>query len=146
MAELEKLKKKRLQAMKVHDAARAIMANKPNEIQQRQFGMLTILELDTLLRWYNSLSGKMSKAEKVTRIKEIFENNRPPPLLETWREEDEERLQKLKDPVVELADTAVGRKQALMKQRMMAGGINLSEDEWIQLEETRKRKQGGNNG
>ena len=51
----------------------------------------------------------------MTEIIELFDNNHPTPLLKMWREEDEERLQKLKNPEIEMADTAVARKQALMK-------------------------------
>ena len=79
----------------------------------------------------------------MTEIIELFDNNHPTPLLKMWREEDEERLQKLKNPEIEMADTAVARKQALMKQQVMASRIDLSDDEWNQIVELWKRKWGG---
>jgi hypothetical protein len=60
--------------------------------------------------------GEITKAEKVTRITEIFDSYCSPPLLGMWREENEERLRKLENPEIDLAkNTAVGRKSALMK-------------------------------
>ena len=58
IAELEKVKKKRLTAMKIQQAANSIMQQKGNKIQQLQFSSLTVLELDTLLCWYNLYWGK----------------------------------------------------------------------------------------
>jgi len=53
IAEMEKVKKKRLAAMKIHQAANVIMQQRSNEIQQLHFSKLTVVELDTLLCWYN---------------------------------------------------------------------------------------------
>ena len=67
-------------------------------------------ELDGLLRWCNSLSGKMSKADKVSKITEIFNNNKLPAAVREWKVDDEEKLSRLMTAKFELADTAFGRK------------------------------------
>ena len=96
--ELEKLlrvKKQRVQAMKTHDLASEIMEKKATEIQQLQFGNLSLLELDILLRWHNSLSGMKSKAvkaDKAAKLKEIFSSGKSPPSVEEWTVHDEENL------------------------------------------------------
>ena len=58
----------------------------------------------------------MSKADKVSKMTEIFDSNRPPPVHEMWTAEDEERLNGLKNLEIDLADSALGRKQGLMEQ------------------------------
>jgi hypothetical protein len=41
---------------------------------------------------------------------------------------------------IELADTAFGRKQVLLKQQVMAARVDLSDNDWKELEDLRKRK------
>ena len=96
IAELEKVKKKRLAAMKIHEAANVVMQQKGNEIQQLQFSSLTVLELDSLLRWHNLYLGKMTKKEKVLKLMETYESNLVPMPIEEWTADDEGKLQRLK--------------------------------------------------
>ena len=89
-----------------------------------QFGNLTVVELDTLLRWHNQYSGKMTKQEKVFKLMATYQSNLVPAPIEDWTADDEGKLQRLKCNEIDLADTAVGRKQELMRQQFRAGGPN----------------------
>ena len=60
--------------------------------------------------------------------------------IEEWTADDEGKLQRLKCSEIDLADTAVGRKKELMQQQFRAGGADLSDDEFNQIIELRKRK------
>ena len=140
------MKKNRLQAMKINEMANAIMEKKKSDIDNLQFQNLTLSDLDTLLRWHNSLTGMKSKAtknDKVAKLKEIFRLGRAPPTFEEWTADDERKLEKLQDlDNIAMADTAVGREREMMKQGLMSAGVNLSEEEWVKLTELRKRKWG----
>ncbi len=68
IAELEKVKRGQLAAIKIQQAASEIMQQKPNKIQELNFSSLTVVELDTLLCWYNLYSTKMRKQEKVAKL------------------------------------------------------------------------------
>ena len=132
VVELVKEKKKRLQWMKIAESGSAILENKAAIINLRMFGNLTIVDLDTLLWWLKSLGVKMLKADKVTKMMETFDSNQSPPVHETWTAEDEERLNWLKNSEIDLADTELGRKQALMKHQVLTAGADLNDDEWGQ--------------
>ncbi len=125
IAELEKEKKRRLAALKIKQAANNIMQQKPNEIQQLHFSSLTVVELDTLLHWYNLFSTKMSKQEKVAKLTEAVTSNREPGAVDEWTAEDEGKLQRLKCAEVDLEDTALGRKKALMELQFQAAGVDM---------------------
>ena len=140
IAELERVKKKRLAAMKIQQAANSIMQQRCNEIQQLHFSNLTVVELDTLLRCHNRYSGKMTKQEKILKLTEVCQSNPVPAPIEEWTADDEGKLQRLKCSEIDLADTAVGRKKELMRQQFRAGGADLSDDEFNQIIELRKRK------
>ncbi len=49
IAELEKVKRGQLEAMKIQQPSSEIMQQKPNKIQELNFSSLTVVELDTLL-------------------------------------------------------------------------------------------------
>jgi len=142
---MEKVKKKRLAAMKIHQAANVIMQQRSNEIQQLHFSKLTVVELDTLLRWYNRLSGKMTKEEKIFKLMEVHQSNLVPEPTEEWTADDEGKLQRLKCADIDLGDTAVGRKKALMRLQFRATGVDMPDDEFDQIVELRKRKRDENN-
>ena len=140
VTELEKVKKKRLVAMKTDQAVNAIMQNRANDIQQLKFDNLTVVELETLLRRHNQLMGKMTKQEKVLKVMEIFQSNPVPAPLEEWTADDEGKLQRMKCADIDLEDTAVGRKKALMTLQFRAAGVDMPDDEFNQIIELRKRK------
>jgi len=137
---LEKVKKRKLGAMKIHDAANAIFEKKGSKNRRLHFSSLTVVELDTLLRWYNLSVGKMTRQEKVLKLEESCNLNCVPAPIEGWTADDEGKLQSLKNAEIELADTAVGRKRELMLQQFRAGGVDLPDDEFDQIIELRKRK------
>ena len=145
IAGLEKVKKRRLAAMKIQQAAKEIMQQKPNEFQQLHFSSLTVVELDTLLRWYNIYLGKMTKQEKVAKLTEVFKSNQGMGAVEEWTADDEGKLQVLKCSEVDLADTALGRKKALQQQQFRAAGADMPDDEFDHIVELRKRKREENN-
>ncbi len=103
--ELEKVKKKRLAAMKTKEAAKAIVQQKGNEFQELHFSSLTVVELDILLRWYNSYSGKMTKQEKVSKLTERYNLHLLPASTEEWTADDEGKLQRLKSSDINLSGT-----------------------------------------
>ena len=84
----------------------------------------------------------MPKADKVSLLQDIFDNIRSPSAVKEWKACDKEKLNKLMMSEIELAITAYGRKQGLMKQQVMATGVDLSDNDWKQLEELWKRKRG----
>ena len=79
--------------MKMQQAVNAIMQQRCNEIQGLNFGSLTVVELDTLLRWHNQFSGKMTKQEKVFKLMEVYQSNLIPVPIEEWTADDEGKLQ-----------------------------------------------------
>ena len=82
----------------------------------------------------------MSKADKVSKITEIFNNNKLPAAVREWKVDDEEKLSRLMTAKIELAETAFGRKQVLLKQQVMAARVDLSDNDWKELEDLWKRK------
>ena len=78
IAELEKEKKRQLAAMKIQQPANDIMQQKPNEFQQLYFSSLTVVELATLLHWYNLFSTKMMKQEKGAKLTEAVTSKQEP--------------------------------------------------------------------
>ena len=71
---------------------------------------------------------------------ETYQSNLVPAPIEDWTADDEGKLQRLKCDEIDLADSAVGRKQELMQQQFCAGGVDLPDDEFDQIIELRKRK------
>ncbi len=144
--ELSKVKKRKVHAMKIHQMAMDIMQKRSNKIELLQFNRLTLLEIETLLRWHDSWSGtisKASKAQKSQKLVEIFHSSQSRPSAEEWTAEEEETLQKLQDTnSIQLSDTAVGRQKAVIKQHVFAAGIDLSNEEWEELMELRRNKLG----
>ena len=82
----------------------------------------------------------MTKQEKILKLVEVCQSNPVPAPIEEWTADDEGKLQRLKCSEIDLADTAVGRKKELMRQQFRAGGADLSDDEFNQIIELRKRK------
>jgi len=102
---------------------------------------LSVADLECLLCWYSAWRGeKMSKIKKVWRLVGVLETKGDPPTIEEWTAEDEERLQRLQKNNITQGDTAVGRKQVLFEQQMIAASITTSEDQWKRCVEMRKRK------
>ena len=78
----------------------------------------------------------MSQALGVVRIRP-----NPSPVSDfSSNTDDEGRLQSLQNNTITLGDTAVGRKQVLFEQQMVAASITMSEDQWNRCVEMRKRK------
>ena len=126
IAELEKVKRGQLAAMKIQQAASEIMQQKPNKIQELNFSSLTVVELDTLLCWYILYSTKMTKQEKVAKLTESYnQSNLLPVRTKEWTTENEGKLQQLKGSDVELVDMALGRKKALMQLQFQAAGVDM---------------------
>ena len=82
----------------------------------------------------------MSKADKVSKITENFNNKKLPAAVREWKVNNEEKLNRLMAAKFELADTAFGRKQVLLKQQVMAARVDLSDNDWKELEDLWKRK------
>ena len=80
------------------------------------------------------------KNGRVSRLVGILEEKGEPPTIEEWTADDEGRLQSLQNNTITLGDTAVGRKQVLFEQQMVAASITMSEDQWNRCVEMRKRK------
>jgi hypothetical protein len=53
----------------------------------------------------------MTPETKFSHLHHIFESKKPPPEVERWTAEDEERLQNLRGKEISMEDTAVGRKK-----------------------------------
>ena len=126
--------------MKVDLAAKEIMQKRSELILQRDFSKIAISELDTLLRWHCALSSKMTKEEKVSKLKGIFQDGHVQPVVEEWTSGDENKLKEYMEAEVTLADTALGRQREMMKQQLFSAGAALSEEDFNHLLEIRKRK------
>ncbi len=142
---MEKVKKKRLAAMKTEEAAKAIVQQKGNEFQELHFSTLTVVEFDILLCWYNLYSGKMTKQEKVSKLTERYNPHLLPASTEEWTADDEGKLQRLKSSEINLADTALGRQQALLEQQFNAAALDMPDEMFDRYVELRKRKREENN-
>jgi len=68
-----------------------------------------------------------------------------PAPIEDWTADNEGKLQRLKCADIDLEDTALGRKQALMRLQFLAAGVDMPDDELDQIVELRKRKRDENN-
>ena len=135
------VKRQRMKAMQIREAAQAVMAKWEDELRNLDCQKLTVADVECLLRWYGAWRGeKMSKSDKVSRLVGILEEKGEPPTIEEWTAEDEGRLQSLQNNRITLGDTAVGRKQVLFEQQMVAASITMSEDQWNRCVEMRKRK------
>jgi hypothetical protein len=85
--------------------------------------------LSILWSWIHYFIGtiyltKMSKQEKIQKLTKAVTSNWEPEAVEEWTAEDEGRLQQLKCAEVNLEDTALGRKKALIKQKFHAVGVD----------------------
>ncbi len=139
--ELLMVKRQRMKAMQIREAAQAVMAKWEDELRNLDCQKLTVADVECLLRWYGAWRGeKMSKSEKVSRLVGILEEKGEPPTIEEWTADDEGRLQSLQNNTITLGDTAVGRKQVLFEQQMVAASITMSEDQWNRCVEMRKQK------
>jgi hypothetical protein len=136
----QKTKKKRLAAMKVDLVAKEVIQKRGDAINQLEFGKLAIGELDTLLRWHGALATKMTKEEKVLKLKGIFAGGHVQPVVEEWTTDDENKLKEYLEAEVTLGDTALGRQQEMLEQQTFAIGLGMSDDKFNRLVELRKRK------
>jgi hypothetical protein len=77
-----------------------------------------------------------------SHLHHIFELKKPPPEVERWTAEDEERLQNLRGKEISMEDTAVGRKKIGLEQQLSAVTLSMSSTKWNQLVQLRKHKYG----
>jgi hypothetical protein len=76
----------------------------------------------------------MTKQEKVAKLTESYnQSNLLPVPTKEWTTEDEGKLQQLKRSEVELADTALGRKKALMQLKFQAAGVDMPQDKFNRI-------------
>ncbi len=141
--QLEREKRKRIAAMNTKEKAEKIMSKKSDIVASFQFDALPKADVDTLLRWHGIVPGKqMTPDTKFSHLRRIFESKKPPPEMERWSAEDEERLQNLRGKEISMEDTAVGRKKIVLEQQLSAATLSMSPTKWNQLVELRKRKYG----
>ena len=65
-----------------------ILVEKAACFESNNYKDVLMKELDKLLQWYDIPKGKMKKADKVARWREIRANNTGPPELVGWTTED----------------------------------------------------------
>ena len=141
--QLEREKRKRNSAMNTQEKAEKILMKKSDSLQSFEFDRLPKTDVDTLLRWHGIVPGKqMTPDTKFSHLRRIFESKKPPPEMERWSAEDEERLQNLRGKEISMEDTAVGRKKIVLEQQLSAATLSMSPTKWNQLVELRKRKYG----
>jgi hypothetical protein len=68
-----------------------------------------------------------------------------PASTEEWTADDEGKLQRLKSSEINLADTALGRQQALLEQQFNAAALDMPDEMFDRYVELRKRKREENN-
>ena len=68
-----------------------------------------------------------------------------PASTEEWTADDEGKLQRLKSSEINLADTALGRQQALLEQQFNAAALDMPDEMFDRYMELRKRKREENN-
>ena len=110
--QLEREKRKKISAMNTQEKAEKILTKKSDTLLSFEFDRLPKTDVDTLLRWHGIVPGKhMTPETKFSHLHHIFESKKPPPEVERWTAEDEERLQNLRGKEISMEDTAVGRKK-----------------------------------
>ena len=79
------------------------------------------------------------------KLTEAYTSNQGTGVVEEWTAEDEGKLQQLKSSEVDLADTALGRKKALLEQQFNAAALDMPDEQFDCFVELRKRKPEENN-
>ncbi len=85
-----------------------------------------------------------NKNAKLIKWIEILHNHRDPPEFTLWTAQDEEKLPKIKEKEIDVADTAFGWKVLLEKQKMLASIKHMDDDKIVEVQkrlETKKQKQ-----
>ena len=92
-------------------------------------------ELGALLLWHTkeAKSAQGLKAAKLIKWNTIFAEGTQPHLLESWTNENEAEIERLKKKDIKMGDTAYGRLVALKKKELTAAlgkSTNKERDKW----------------
>ncbi len=141
--QFEREKRKKISAINIQEKVNKILRKKSDTVQLLEFDRLPKTDVDTLLRWHGIIPGKhMTPETKFSHLRHIFESKKPPPEVERWTADDEERLQNLRGKEISMEDTTVGRKKNVLEQQLSATTLSMSPTKWNQLVELRKHKYG----
>jgi hypothetical protein len=106
-----------------------ILVEKAACFESNNYKDVSTKELDTLLQWYDIPKGKMKKADKVARWREIRANNTALPELVGWTTEDKEELQRIANREIDMRETYLGRYTALQKRNTVAAILDFTGNE-----------------
>jgi hypothetical protein len=95
---------------------------------------LSVNELDSLLAWHQvPKTTGAKKADKLKKWKAIFAGGQPPPLIDQWSDEDEQRLLAVMLDKVNIMNTHYGHKLALKERELGAPLDKLNEEKRQEL-------------
>jgi len=125
-AALEKTEKQRLAAMALHLKAKEILQQHEGVTSAIAAASLSAPQLKVLVNW-KRIKIPRDAAKKVDLIA-LYVRNPEPPEPVPWTEEDQSKLESLKNPLVPLPETALGVAANQMASAVSNNIANLSED------------------
>ena len=140
LAKLEQERKNKLALKKRHDDATALLEKNidPKKMQKAQ--------LELLFLWHGIQKKDHPKgnAGKVTKWLQLVDKD-PPPFVE-WKDEEEDRLLKLKSKNIDIEDTALGRaKKTVQREMEVQFGLMTAEAQLKFLERLKEHKKDDDN-
>ena len=133
IADLEKIKKDRLQLEKNEEDGKAAWDEAPRTLCPVANPRPWLVPLlDRILLWHGKSKDELNerKANKLLWMKEIIDEQRhQPPRYDKWTTEDEDRLADLKKMEIDIGDTALGRHKALKKRECVASLNDMDRNE-----------------
>jgi hypothetical protein len=113
----------------------AILVEKAECFQSNNHRNVSTKELDVLLNCYGiEKKAATKKAEKVSQWRAIRAANMEPPMVDVWTAEDEEKLVRLCNKVIDMVETFLGRYAAIQKRTAVAAVLNFTDKEWESLQ------------
>ena len=114
------------------------MVEKAECFQSNNYRNVSTKELDVLLNCYGiEKKAATKKAEKVSQWRAIRAANMEPPMVDVWTAEDEEKLVRLCNKVIDMVETFLGRYAAIQKRTAVAAILNFTDEEWESLKALR---------
>ena len=132
------MKKSLLQKLDLREKGMAILVDKAECFESKNYRNVSTKELDVLLNCYGVEKKATKKAEQVAQWREIRAANSEPPMVDMWTAEDKEQLQTISNKEIDMSVPYLGRYAAIQKRTPVAAVLDFTDEKWESLKALRE--------